>query len=207
MFGYCKNMIWILNSSKLNNEKRLSLYNTQILINGTLNQLDFILVYSTVSIKGSYLGKESNLSLTSSLLLIDNNLIFTNGTIYLTISSSINVNGDVDLSHSTLFVDLKELQNNQDVELIHSNSSKSILLPNISILNTPQGFCTSVTYKASIQSIVLSSQDCADNSITLIASIIGGLLGCISIILITLLIIRRKSQYAKSFKKLEVPEF
>uniref|UniRef100_A0A6B2KX93 Disease resistance R13L4/SHOC-2-like LRR domain-containing protein n=1 Tax=Arcella intermedia TaxID=1963864 RepID=A0A6B2KX93_9EUKA len=204
LLGYCDNMIWILNSTKINNQKTLVVSNTQVIIDGNISQVDLSFTSSTVSIKGDYVGKDSNISLVNSLLFIQNNLKLNNGTISLTFSSSINVNGDVDLSNSNLLVDLNLFQNNQNVELIHSNSSNPIFLPHISLLNAPQDMCTSVTYKVAIQSVVLSSHECPTNSITLIASIVGGILGSICIILVVVYIIRRNSQYDKSFKNLQV---
>uniref|UniRef100_A0A6B2KYR0 Uncharacterized protein n=1 Tax=Arcella intermedia TaxID=1963864 RepID=A0A6B2KYR0_9EUKA len=204
-FGYCSNMIWVLNSSKINEEKTLRVADTQIQINGDINQTDFSLISSIVSIKGDYFGKESNISLINSTLIIQNNLKINKGTIYLTITSSINVNGDVDLSNSNLFVDLKWNQNDlNDVELIHSNSSNPFNLPHITVLNVPKDICTSVNYKKTTQSIVLSSNHCSSTPISLIGPIIGGVLGFFCTILIIVLLIRKNAQDSESFINLAV---
>uniref|UniRef100_A0A6B2L216 Uncharacterized protein n=1 Tax=Arcella intermedia TaxID=1963864 RepID=A0A6B2L216_9EUKA len=200
-FGTKVNGTWIINSTIINLLNFLDLSNINGSIVGNINTTLFAISNSTIQIEGTYSQSSGNLTLQNSNLIIKSGMNFTGGNIFFdSLTSNIQVTGDVNLSKTVFYLDMnKMIPSNSEYVLFSSN--KSITLPIFHLINQDPSDCSSISYNQ--VSIILRYSPCPNNLSIIVGSVVGSVV-FLSIIVMILYYLHRKSQRNQNIKKTEV---
>eukprot|EP01124_Arcella_intermedia_P026476 TRINITY_DN4985_c0_g1_i1.p1 TRINITY_DN4985_c0_g1~~TRINITY_DN4985_c0_g1_i1.p1 ORF type:complete len:341 (-),score=66.45 TRINITY_DN4985_c0_g1_i1:42-1064(-) len=208
--GVCSGDTLIIDGTLLNEKNEVSLSNIKSIINGDASLSIFNISSSNITVNGSVYGHSSLLYLHSTTFTVKEDFSFYNSTIFFDTLSSITIYGTVNLTYTTIILDLNfTIPPSNKTTLIRTFSSDTIW-PEILLINSPPLPCES-SFQQTKSSLSLQLEvifkvcvggagGSVDTRIIIGASVGGVLLIAVSIGLIGALI--RKKRISSEIEKL-----
>eukprot|EP01124_Arcella_intermedia_P027864 TRINITY_DN5545_c0_g1_i4.p1 TRINITY_DN5545_c0_g1~~TRINITY_DN5545_c0_g1_i4.p1 ORF type:complete len:292 (+),score=51.94 TRINITY_DN5545_c0_g1_i4:98-973(+) len=202
VIGYCQDSTWIVDTAQINNQLNFSIMNTEVLFQGDLNIPFLNFSNTSVQITGNFIS--SHLTMEDCVISIAGDWRINEGTVYITTLSVLYVSGDVDLRNTEFTIDMGNSVHLTETVLVHSNSTKPMVLPHFHFVNVAPYDCPQVEYRATLNSIVvLSRKGCGEKSeVSIVGPIVGSIVGLLIVGFGIFLIIWKKEKVRQDMSRL-----